>query len=167
MVILLALPLFSAPVLAEKPQQPHSASRDLVIKSQVETALSMLQAIYMKSRNGDMTLDQAKTLGADMLRDLSYGKEGYFWADTVDGINVVLGWKKELEGKSRLDNRDPKGMYYVRHFLSTGKAGGGYVNYLFHRIDQEPWVRKRSYVKRFEPFGWVIGTGYYLDDKGI
>ncbi|NTV97623.1 MAG: hypothetical protein HGA70_00450 [Chlorobiaceae bacterium] len=167
MAILLTVPVFFGTLHAEKVQNGQSPSRDLVVKSQVETALSMLQAIYQKSRSGEMSLEQAKKLGADLLRDLDYGNEGYFWADTVDGVNVVLGWKRELEGTRRLDHRDPNGMYYVRHFLSTGKSGGGYVNYLFHRIDQKPWVRKRAYVKLFEPFGWVIGNGYYLDDKGV
>ena len=114
-----------------------------------------------------MNLDQAKKLGADLLRDLGYGKEGYFWADTVDGVNLVLGRKREFEGTNRLDHKDPKGVYYVRFFLSTGKAGGGYVNYLFHRKNEQNRVPKRAYVKLFEPFGRVLGTGYYLADRDI
>lgn len=127
----------------------------------------MLQAIYQKSRSGEMSPDQATILGADLLRDLGYGKEGYIWADTVDDVNVVLCWKRELEGTNRLDHKDPKGVYDVRLFLSTGKAGGGYVNYLLHRKNEQNWVPKRAYVKLFKPFGWVVGSGYYLDDKDI
>jgi methyl-accepting chemotaxis protein len=166
-IILLSLPLFFLTAQAEKHQKGQSRSRDILVKSEVETAVSMLQAIYLKSSSGEMSLDQAKKLGADLLRDLGYGKEGYFWADTVDGVNVVLGWKRELEGTNRLDHRDPDGVYYVRRFLSKGIAGGGYVNYLFHRKNEQNWVPKRAYVKLFKPFGWVVGSGYYLDDKDI
>jgi methyl-accepting chemotaxis protein len=61
----------------------ETSSQDLLIKSEVETAVSMLQAIYAKHTRGEMTLDQAKKLGADLLRQLRYGTDGYFWADTI------------------------------------------------------------------------------------
>lgn len=51
---------------------------DLLIKSEIETAISMLQTIYAKSQKGEMTFEQAKLLGADLLRGLRYGKDGYF-----------------------------------------------------------------------------------------
>lgn len=167
LALLLAIPVLNGTAFAERIQKGQSAAKDMAVRSQVETAVSMLQVVYRKSLNGELTLDQAKRLGADLLRDLGYGKEGYFWADTSDGVNVVLGWKKVIEGTNRIDDRDPNGVYYVRKFLAEGKAGGGYVNYLFHRKNEQPWVRKRGYVKPFEPFGWVIGTGYYLDDKDL
>ena len=74
---------------------------DELIKCEVETAVSMLKAINAKHLNGDMTLDEAKKLGADLLRDLRYGKDGYFWADTFEGVNVVLYGKEDEEGKNR------------------------------------------------------------------
>ena len=67
-----------------------SAAQNLMIKSQVETAISMLQTIYSKHENGELTLEQAKQPGADLLRGMRYGKEEYFWADTTEGVNAVL-----------------------------------------------------------------------------
>jgi methyl-accepting chemotaxis protein len=91
---------------AQSEKQENLLDQDLLIKSEVETAVSMLQAIYAKHQQGAMTLKKAKELGADLLRELKYGSEGYFWADTTEGVN-------------------------------------------------------RSYVLLFEPFGWVVGSGYY------
>jgi len=146
---------------AEKPKS--CATRDVVIKNEVETAVSLLQALYAKHQKGALTLETAKELGADLLRELRYGTEGYFWADTTDGLNVVLYGRKDTEGRNRLEDKDANGVYYIKAFLETAKSGGGYVEYLFARIGQSVPQAKRSYVQLFEPFGWVIGTGYYLD----
>ncbi|MCX6567358.1 MAG: cache domain-containing protein [Candidatus Aminicenantes bacterium] len=51
----------------------------------------------------------------------------------------------------------------IKSEVETAKLGGGYVEYLFTKLGQSVPQAKRSYVQRFEPFGWVVGTGYYLD----
>jgi methyl-accepting chemotaxis protein len=141
--------------------QEGTSPQDLLVKSQVETAVSMLQAIYAKQQAGEMTMEQAKKLGADLLRELRYGTDGYFWADTVQGVNVVLYGRKDVEGRNRLDDKDLKDNLFVKEFLAKGKAGGGYVDYWFTRLGQEGQQAKRSYVLLSKPFGWVVGSGYY------
>ena len=143
-----------------KTGKPLSA-QDLMIQSEVETAISMLQAVYEKHQKGEMTLEQAKKLGADLLRKLSYGTDGYFWADTEQGVNVVLYGRQDVEGRSRLDNKDKKGTFYVKEFIGNAKAGGGYVEYWFPKRGESIAKSKRSYTMLFKPFGWVVGTGYY------
>lgn len=164
MLGLLASALLCAPAFGQScmPTAPPPVGQDLVIKNEVETAVSMLAAIYEKVRNKSMTLDKAKALGADLLRELHYGTDGYFWADTEEGVNVVLYGRKDVEGKNRLDAQDAKGKYFVRALLKTAKAGGGYVEYWFPRKGQAEPEPKRSYVQLFAPFGWVVGSGYYF-----
>jgi methyl-accepting chemotaxis protein len=135
--------------------------QDLLIKSEVETAVSMLQAIYAKHQQGKMTFAEAKKLGADLLRELRYGTDGYFWADTTEGVNVVLYGRKDVEGRNRLEDKDRNGTYYIKEFLAKGKAGGGYVDYWFPEKGQSEARPKRSYVLLFEPFHWVVGSVYY------
>ena len=158
--------LLSAVVLcvcafAQTERPGNSAAQDLLIKSQVETAVSMLQAIHAKHRRGEVTLEKAKELGAGLLRELRYGADGYFWADTTEGVNVVLYGRKDVEGRNRLEDKDPKGTYYIKEFLAKAKDGGGYVEYWFSKKGQTTTQPKRSYVLLFEPFGWVVGSGYY------
>ncbi len=144
--------------------EPQKGSaRDLMIKNEVETAISMLQTVFSKHQKGEMPLEQAKQLGADLLRGLRYGTDGYFWADTTEGVNVVLYGREDVEGKSRLDFKDLKGKTIVVEFLARAKAGGGYVDYWFPKEGQTTPLAKRGYVQLFEPFGWVVGTGYYLE----
>ena len=144
---------------SEKPE--NLSSDDLLIKAVVETAVSALQVCYALYREGVMSFEEAKKLGADLLRELRYGSEGYFWADTTEGVNVVLYGRKDVEGRNRLEDKDPNGTYYVKEFLTKGKAGGGYVEYWFTKEGQTVNQPKRSYVLLFEPFGWVVGSGYY------
>ena len=140
--------------------QDSPAARDLLVKSEVETAVSMLRAIHAKHQAGAMTREKAMELGADLLRELRYGADGYFWADTTEGVNVVLYGRKDVEGRNRLEAKDQKGNYYVKEFLAKGKSGG-YVEYWFTKKGESAEQPKRSYVLLFEPFGWVVGSGYY------
>ncbi len=159
--IFLNMVFFSLPTNAQAEKLETSSSQDMLIKNEVQTAVSMLQAIYVKHQNGEMSLVQAKKLGVDLLRELRYGTEGYFWADTTEGVNVVLYGKKDIEGKNRLENKDQNGIFYIKKFLAMGKAGGGYVEYLFPKKGKTIAQPKRSYVLLFKPFGWVVGSGYY------
>ncbi len=149
------------PACAQLGPTKGDSAQDLLIKSEVETAVSMLQAVYAKSQAGEMTLDEAKKMGAALLRNMRYGKDGYFWADTTEGVNVVLYGRKDVEGRNRLEDKDLKGTYYVKRFLALGAAGGGYVEYWFPKKGESQPQPKRSYVMPFRPFGWVIGSGYY------
>jgi len=160
-VVLLNAGFMSLPVGAQPKISEIMSAHDLLIKSEVETAVSMLQAIFTKHQQGEMTLDQAKKLGADLLRELRYGDEGYFWADTTEGVNVVLYGRKDVEGRNRLEDKDHQGTYYIKEFLEKGKTGGGYVEYWFPKKGDTISQPKRSYVLLFKPLGWVVGSGYY------
>ena len=82
---------------------------DSMLKEQVDNAISMLDQYNQKYENGECTLEEAKKQAADMLRELRYGEEGYFWADTEDGTNVVL-LGKDTEGTNRIDAQDANGV---------------------------------------------------------
>ncbi|GFE61845.1 methyl-accepting chemotaxis protein [Geobacter sp. AOG2] len=137
---------------------------DTQAKSEVEMAVSMLQAIYDRSQKDGTSPEEARKQGADLLRSLKYGKDGYFWADTTEGVNVVL-LGKPAEGKSRIDLKDAKGKYLVREIIEKGRQpGGGFTDYWFPRAGATEPAPKRGYSLEFKPFGWVVGTGNYVDD---
>jgi len=140
---------------------------DVMVKSEVETVVSMLEKIYDKVQKGEITLEEGKKLGADLVRGLKYGNngDGYFWVDTSKGINVVFLGKKDQEGKSRINLQDTKGSYIIKEIIANGmKDGGGYTNYWFPKPGETESLPKRSYSLYFKPFDWVIGTGSYIDD---
>jgi methyl-accepting chemotaxis protein len=133
-------------------------------KNEVESAVSILQSVYNKQLKGEYTPEEAKKIGANLIREMRYAKDNYFWIDTKDGTNVVL-LGRQTEGKNRYEEVDKKGNTFVKSFISNGlKEGGGYTDYWFNKkADGEP-MPKRSYTLAFKPFDWVVGTGNYVDD---
>lgn len=139
-------------------------SFDLVVKSEVETMVSILQEIDKKHQNGEITLEEAKKLGADIIRNARFGKEGYFWTDTVEGVNVVL-LGNATEGTNRYEAQDVKGNYFIKEIIANGrKEGGGFSEWWFPKKDGKDPLPKRGYSLEFKPYGWVVGTGNYIDD---
>ncbi len=137
---------------------------DLLIRTQVDTAISLLDYHHSRYLSGAVSLDEARREAADVLRELRYGEEGYFWADTVDGVNVVL-LGRDTEGTNRLNDRDEKGFEFIRAIVDAGsQPGGGYTDYWFPRSSGGEPEPKRGYSLLYEPFGWVVGTGNYIDD---
>lgn len=134
------------------------------IKNEVATMISILEIYYDKYENGEMTLEQSKTLAADVLRKARYGKDGYFWVDTSKGMNVVL-LGKDSEGKNRYNLQDTKGNYMIQEIINNGmKDEGGYTDYWFPKSGENEPLPKRAYSLYFKPFDWVVGTGNYVDD---
>ncbi|WP_326511524.1 methyl-accepting chemotaxis protein [Clostridium intestinale] len=133
------------------------------IKEQVETVITMLDGVNSKYKKGEITLEEAKSEGAALLRTIRYGKEGYFWADNVDGTNVaMLG--QSVEGTNRYESKDANGTYFIKEIIKNGKnADGGYTEYYFPKAGESEASAKRAYSKYYEPFGWVVGTGNYID----
>ena len=148
----------------ETHRQSLSSDFDTQAKSQVQTATSMLQGLSDRQQRGELTLEEAKKQGAALLRGLKFGKDGYFWADTPDGTNVVyLG--KDVEGKNRLNLKDAKGKYLIQEIIKNGRQpDGGFTDYQFPRPGGPEAFPKRSYSLYFKPFDWVVGTGNYVDD---
>ena len=115
--------------------------------------------------SGKLTKSEAQVLAADVIRNAKYGESGYFWCDTTECVNVVLLGRAEVEGTDRLELKDANGVQMVKGFIElVQKDGAGYYDYYFPKPNEEVALPKRAYVKLFEPFDWVIGTGNYIDD---
>jgi methyl-accepting chemotaxis protein len=104
------------------------SSFDSIVKSEVEIAISLLKGVQAEIESGALKAEAGHRLGAALLRGLAYGSDGYFWADTYRGDNVVyLG--ADAEGKNRMNAKDVKGDKYVKSFIQRAQARGGYTDY--------------------------------------
>lgn len=136
---------------------------DQSIKEQVDNVISLLNTIYAQYEKGTYTLEEAKKLAADQVRELRYGENGYFWIDQTDGTNVVL-LGSATEGTNRMETVDANGYQMVKEIIRVGQEpDGGFADYVFPKEGETEYSPKRSYSKAFEPFGWVVGTGNYTD----
>lgn len=138
-------------------------SYDDSIKQQVSVVISLLSEINDEYKAGTYTLDEAKKIAADEVRQMRYGDAGYFWIDQSDGTNVVL-LGSDTEGTNRMETQDAEGYQMVKEIIRVAvEDGGGYTDYVFPKEGETQPSPKRSYSEYFEPFDWVVGTGNYTD----
>ena len=138
-------------------------SYDDSIKQQVGVVISLLSEINDEYKAGAYTLDEAKKIAADEVRQMRYGDAGYFWIDQSDGTNVVL-LGSDTEGTNRMETQDADGYQMVKEIIRVAvEDGGGYTDYVFPKEGETEPSPKRSYSEYFEPFDWVVGTGNYTD----
>ena len=139
-------------------------SFDRSIRWEVETAVSMLAKLDAMKADGSLPAEEARELARKLLRELRYGADGYFWADTAEGVNVVL-LGREVEGTNRMDLSDAKGFKLVQAIVANGqKEGGGYTDYWFPKAGGGEALPKRGYSLLSKPWGWVVGAGEYTDN---
>lgn len=138
---------------------------DQMIKSQVECMIGVLQANYDCYLNGEITEEEAKANAKSIVRSTRYNNGvGYFWADMADGSSAVH-IKPEVEGTNRYQTQDEKGNYFVQDTIKAGdQTDGDFIDFYFTKPGEKEAKAKRGYVKKFEPYGWYIGTGNYQED---
>jgi methyl-accepting chemotaxis protein len=138
---------------------------DNAIKSHVEILITELNAIQASIQEGVLTDDEGKLISANLIREAKYGTSGYFWADDLEGNNIVLLGRADVEGTNRLELKDTNNLFIIQEFLKLIQSDGeGYLDYYFPKPNETESARKRGFVKLYEPYQWVIGTGNYLDD---
>ncbi|MEO5357762.1 MAG: methyl-accepting chemotaxis protein [Nitrospirae bacterium YQR-1] len=134
-------------------------------KHVVETAHSLLDYYYKQAKEGKITEDEAKKTAMVMVKALRYEEKEYFWINDMHPKMIMHPYKPELDGKDLSDFKDPKGTKLFVEFVETVKKNkAGYVAYIWSKPNSTVLAPKISYVKGFEPWGWIIGSGVYIDD---
>jgi methyl-accepting chemotaxis protein len=140
-------------------------ARQVKTKAIVELAYSTVAGFEKQAQSGAIAQDEAKKLAVAALKSMRYEGNEYIWINDMTPAMVMHPIKPELDGKDLSKNADPSGKLLFVAFVDTVKAKGeGFVDYLWPKPGFEKPVPKISYVKGFAPWGWVIGSGIYLDD---
>lgn len=138
------------------------------IRELVASAWSVLAEAEHEERSGALTREQAQELARSRIAVMRYGREGkdYFWLQDMHPRIVMHPYRRDLEGQDVSEFRDPKGQrIFVEFARLVRRQHEGYVEYVWQwKDDPQRLEPKESYVRGFEPWGWVIGTGIYLDD---
>ncbi len=137
---------------------------DTEIKTAVDSLISALTVNYQRYENGEITKEEALASSEEIVRNTRYNNgNGYFWADTADGLCVVH-MNPDYEGTNRLDAVDKKGTYYIRNVIKAADNGTNFSEFYFTKPNVNGIFKKRAYTAKFEPYGWYISTGNYYDD---
>jgi methyl-accepting chemotaxis protein len=160
----LVLVILSSLLLWLQYQRSYEA-RKSSIKQSVEVVQSMVEAISKQESPGQLTHAQAQALAIKAVNDARYAGKEYFWINDMDVRLITHPFKPELNGKDVSGVKDPDGnAVFVRFVDTVKKDGAGYLSYLWPKPGMEQPVEKVSYVSGFKPWGWVIGSGLYMDD---
>lgn len=134
------------------------------VQHTVEVMHSMLAWAHDQEKAGIWTREQAQQQAMKMIDKARYGKKDYFW---LQDLNARILWhpiNQKLNGQDGSDIKDPDGQRIFVMFADVAKKkGGGMVEYQWPMPGHADPVPKMSYVKGFEPWGWVVGSGIYLD----
>ena len=134
------------------------------LKNQTNFLFSILESEYKKF-NGVLSEKSLKLRLKEIVESSRYGESGYFWINDTDAVIVMHPIKPELNGKNLYDYKDKGGKQIFKEFAAVAKANKeGFVDYVWPKPGFEAPQPKVSYVKLFEPFGWVIGTGEYVSN---
>ncbi len=140
------------------------------LKLAINNAHAIAQTIYENNKDKDPQF--IKKLIIDALRNIRFNDgRGYYFIYDKKGINHLLPYNKELEGKSFWNHKDSKGVPIVRQMIEALKTKNESFCewHWFNPLNPDIQKKKIGLVKNFEPFDWFIGTGEYVEDfeKGV
>lgn len=141
------------------------SERELKTRQLVETVCGVIDHYYKLSLTGVMPEDEAKREAVSAIKGLRYDKSGYFWINDMHPVMIMHPEKTELDGKDLSDYKDANRKKLFVEMVETVKnSEAGFVYYYWQKPGSQQPVRKLSYVKGFAPWGWIVGSGVYLDD---
>ncbi|WP_369325340.1 methyl-accepting chemotaxis protein [Aeromonas caviae] len=146
-------------------QQGLMGEKSRQTQAQVETAYSLVAGLEARVRKGELDEASAKAEALALIKVLRYGNDDYFWINDSHPTMVMHPMKPELDGKDLSGVEDKQGLRLFVAFADLARAqGAGEVAYYWPKPGVDEPVRKISYIKRFAPWDWIIGTGVYVDD---
>ncbi|WP_417832441.1 methyl-accepting chemotaxis protein [Terasakiella sp.] len=141
------------------------AERERQAKSMVEATYTLLEGLQKRVNANEISLETAKDEATHAINAIRYGEEDYIWINDLQHVMVVHPTDPKLNGQDVSGFKDPDGKMLFQDIVKVAKSSKeGSVEYRWAKPGFKDPVDKISYVKLFEPWGWVIGTGVYLDE---
>jgi PAS domain S-box-containing protein len=139
-----------------------------MIRELTNAAWNILAKFEYDEQMGLLTRQEAQQQAVAQIKNLHYGErmKDYFWINDMHPRMVIHPYRTDLNGKDLSDYTDPSGKkLFVDMVDVVRRDGAGYVEYQWQwKDDPTRIVPKISYVKGFAPWGWIIGTGIYIED---
>ncbi|MFZ5942408.1 MAG: cache domain-containing protein [Bacteroidota bacterium] len=144
------------------------SGKEETMKELTDMAWSILSLKQEKIMRGELSQEEARQSAIQEIGLLRYGPErkDYFWITDTVPVMIMHPYRSDLNGSNVADFTDPEGKRLFSEFVQIARdKKQGFSEYYWQwKDDPDNIVPKRSYVKLFEPWGWIIGTGIYLDD---
>ncbi len=139
-----------------------------MIRELTHAAWSIMAEAEHQVLAGRLTQKEAQAETRERISALRYGHENkdYFWLQDMYPRMIMHPYRPDLDGHDLSDYRDPLGAPIFVEFADlVRRHNEGYIDYVWQWPDDPRRLEpKESYVKGFAPWGWVIGTGLYIED---
>lgn len=157
--------IFLAADLIYEQNRQAEAQRLSALKQHVEIAYGVLEWAHQQERAGKVDAAAAQNMAKEAIARLRYDQDEYFWINDMTPRVIMHPTNPKLEGQDVSGMQDPNGLPMFKAFVDKVKAGKqGFVSYQWPEQGSNQPQDKVSYVKGFEPWGWVIGSGLYMHD---
>ena len=141
-------------------QQAYLASKEAELEHYVALASRSIAHLVDSGKRDQDTLNEAKRI----LATLSYGSDGYFFVYDFQGNSLMHPRQPELVGTNLWQMRDANGEPTIQRLVARARAGGGLQRYMWAKPSSNKTAPKLGYVVPIGDWGWMMGTGIYLDD---
>ncbi len=141
-------------------QRAYLASKEAELRHYVALAAQSIGHLVRSGRNDAATREEAKRI----LGALSFGDDGYFFVYDMQGRSLMHPRQPELVGTDMWDWRDAEGVPTIQRLIERARAGGGFHRYTWAKPSSNRAAPKLGYVVPVPHWGWMMGTGIYLDD---
>ena len=154
-----------AAIAAAKDSSRVMTERKDATRAVVETALGVVQHFGAEADAGRMTKEEAQKAAISTLSTMRYNGTDYFWINDMGPTMIMHPTKPELDGTDLSASVDPDGKHLFVDMVNVVKAHkAGFVEYQWPKPGVPDPQPKVSYVAGYEPWGWVVGSGIYVDD---
>lgn len=131
----------------------------------VQSAAGILQHYQGLEAAGSLPREEAQKQAMEAIRGLRYAGQEYFWINDQTPVMIMHPTNPKLEGQNLSGFKDPDGKALFNEMVAISKSqGAGQVDYRWPKPGASEPVPKISYVQLFKPWGWIIGSGVYVDD---
>ncbi len=136
-----------------------------LLRTQVESGISVLDAYYQREKSGEMTHEAAQAEAFKILSKVKFEPAGYLFGYDYSVVQRFHPSPVNI-GKDMSGQVDQNGTYFSKDMVAKGRAGGGRTIYYWSKPGQpaDQLFEKGSYSASFEPWQLVVSSGVYLDD---
>ena len=117
---------------------------------------------YVDDVTSKMQEEALKTIS-----EMRYANNDYFWINDSKPKMIMHPTNPALNGKDLSSYVDAKGknLFVEMAKISNENKAGGLVKYWWDKPNKKNDPKEKfSYVQKFEPWDWIVGTGAYVDD---
>lgn len=131
----------------------------------VEEASTILASYQKQVEAGMLSKEEAQKRSANDVKQLRYNEKEYFFISDLNNRLVAHPLRPENEGKDMSSFKDAEGKFIYQEFtkVASTEMGGGFVGYRQIKPNEKKPQPKLTYAKQFKPWGWIVGTGIYID----